>query len=144
MTSALRVVASCCLLLVGAGCSFVDPQVGLSQVSCGIGTGGASQSGPAYYGTSPSQTTSTPTCQTSSASSCDDCEATHCCATRSACYGDPVCACADLNLDECLDAAAGQPAQISRCWSIFAGKGTTEQARSSCERAWCQAACSIL
>jgi hypothetical protein len=143
MKSALRVAAACCLLVLGQGCSFVDPQVGLSQVSCGISAGGASQSGSSYYGTNTSPTGSTPACQTNATSSCDDCEAAHCCATRSACYGDPVCACADLNLDECLDAAAGQATQVSQCWSIFSGKGTTEQARSSCQRAWCQAACNI-
>jgi hypothetical protein len=74
------------------------------------------------------------------------CENTHCCAARSACYGDPVCACADLGLDECLDAAessADAPGDVARCWSAFSAKGTVEAERVACERAWCQRECSV-
>jgi hypothetical protein len=91
---------------------------------------------------------SAPTCATDTGSPCDDCENTHCCATRSACYGDPVCACADVALDECLDAAessamAGAPAQTSGCWNVFSARGTVEQARVACQRAWCQTECGL-
>jgi hypothetical protein len=135
-------------LFLGAGCSFVDPQAGAAQAACGISGGGASQTGPgaAYYGTPTTQTTKSgaPTCATVPMSPCDDCESTHCCATRSACYGDPVCACADAALDECLDqAATGASTDVTRCWDLFAAKGTVEQARVACQRSWCQTECKI-
>lgn len=151
MTLARTLGASLSFLFVALGCSFADPQAGAPQAACGIGTGGGSQAGPgaSYYGTSASSTMTAPTCATNSGSTCDDCESTHCCATRSACYGDPVCACADEALDECLDAtvmnvtAAGAPAQTSGCWNVFSAKGTVEQARVACQRAWCQTECGI-
>jgi hypothetical protein len=138
------------LLLLGAGCSFVDPQAGAPQATCGISFGGGSQGGPSagYYHSSSAQMLGGPTCATSSESACDDCESAHCCAARSACYGDPVCACADLALDECLDAAktsavADEPALVGRCWNTFSAKGTAEQARISCQRSWCQTQCEV-
>src|SRR5450432_115596 len=134
MTPARVLGSSLVLLILGVGCSFVEPQAGAPQAACGISFGGGSQSGTGagYYGTSSGQTLGAPTCAASmdsADSTCDACENTHCCATRSACYGDPVCACADLKLDECLDAAetsaaADEPALLSRCWNAFSAKGT--------------------
>ena len=152
MTPARLLASSFVLLILGVGCSFVDPQAGALQAACGISFGGASQNGPGagYYGTSSGQTLGDPTCAASadSADSCDACETTHCCATRSACYGDPVCACADLALDECLDdsetsSAADKPGEVARCWNVFSAKGTVEQAFISCQRSWCQTQCAV-
>lgn len=150
MTFATHVERCWWLLFVAAGCSLVDPQVGAAQAWCGLSTGGGSNSGPGsnYYHRNASQPSIAPTCEAQPESACNDCEAAHCCATRSACYGDPVCACADLSLDECLEAAeAGspedQPAAIAHCWSNFSETGTVERARVSCQRAWCQSECQI-
>ena len=143
-----RLAAPFATLLVVFGCSFVDPQAGAPQTACGISFGGssASGSGTGYYGSGSASARGEPTCAASAGSPCNECENAHCCATRSACYGDPVCACADLALDECLDAAetsADEAAQRSVCWSTFALKGTVEQERVNCQRAWCQTACAV-
>ncbi|HET7544859.1 MAG TPA: hypothetical protein VFK05_33560 [Polyangiaceae bacterium] len=149
MSSAARVDRSWWLLLLLVGCSLVDPQVGSPQASCGNSAGGGqSNPGSPYYQRSPNQIGTVPTCESHADGSCNACESTHCCATRSACYGDPVCACADSSLDECLEeaetrATAEQQAATSRCWSDFAARGTVEQARLSCQRAWCQSECGI-
>ena len=137
-------------LLACVACSFIDPQAGAPQAACGIDTGAASQNGqPAgYYGMSSGQGLGAATCATSSQSVCNACESAHCCATRSACYGDPVCACADLTLDQCLEAAAtvalaDAPAALSRCWDQFSARGTVEAARVACQRSWCRAECAL-
>ncbi|HYQ02808.1 MAG TPA: hypothetical protein VER96_29255 [Polyangiaceae bacterium] len=150
MACAARVDGWWWLLLMGVGCSFVDPQVGAVQAVCGFDAGGGSPSGPGpgHYQRSTNQTGMTPICEAHPESTCNDCEATHCCATRSACYGDPTCACADLTLDECLEAAEAnasedQPASTSHCWNSFSASGTVERARVNCQRAWCQSECEI-
>ena len=117
------------LLLSSGGCSFVEPEAGAPQAACGIPTSGSSAPGSGYYGAGASHASDTPICAASTGSACDACENTHCCAARSACYGDPVCACADLGLDECLDAtesSADAPGDVARCWSAFSAKGTVE------------------
>lgn len=132
------------LLLLGGGCSFVEPEAGAPQAACGITTSGSSEHGAGYYGAA--HASDTPTCAASTGSACDACENAHCCAARSACYGDPVCACADLGLDECLDGAessADEPGEVGRCWAAFSAKGMVEAERVACERAWCQRECAV-
>lgn len=134
------------LLLSISGCSLVDPQAGAPQAACGISSASSSAAGPAYYGPGSSHASAAPICAASSGSACDVCENAHCCASRSACYGDPVCACADLGLDECLDAepsGADSASQVARCWSAFSAHGTIEQERVACERAWCKSECAV-
>ncbi len=135
------------LLLNGvtAACSFVEPHQGSTQALCGIAAGGSGQTGAsaAYYGV-PMMPAAGPSCSIDSDDPCDVCEITHCCATRSACYGDPTCACADVALDQCLDVAetsADEAASSSQCWSAFTAKGSVEQARVTCQRAWCKTEC---
>jgi hypothetical protein len=151
MSSAINcgLLTALAALAVG-GCSLADPRVGALQEACGLsvtdgGPSGATGSG--YYGTSTSSKGGA-TCKAVTDNPCDECESEHCCASRSACYGDPVCACADMTLDECLDdaeeadAGKGSPA-AAVCWSQFTAKGTVEQARVACERSWCQTECGI-
>ena len=137
------------LLLLGstAGCSFADPHQGPLQALCGISSGGSGQTsaGSAYYGV-PMMQAAGPSCSVDSDDPCDVCEITHCCATRSACYGDPTCACADISLDQCLDVAetsADETSSADACWDAFKAKGTAEQARVTCQRAWCKTECAI-
>src|SRR5881394_1184324 len=120
--------------LLSTSCSWVDARVGAPQEACGTESEASGQavSGNNYYPVGARQTAAAPTCAGNTGSSCDDCEGAHCCATRSACYGDPVCACADLALDECLDDAAASTAVAERtdqCWKTFSAAGNVEQAR---------------
>jgi hypothetical protein len=135
------------LLAFGVGCTFVDPHVGALQAACEMAAGPVpSGQGTGSYGMTP-KAQSTPICASNTGNACDDCENAHCCPTHSACYGDPVCACADLALDECLDAIDAGPAdhqtRVSDCWSAFAAKGSPEQARVSCQRSRCQTECGV-
>ncbi len=131
-----------------AGCSFADAKVGAPQDACDLGDAGHVQGTPGasgYSRVSEASTSAAPVC-VSTGNACDDCEGAHCCARRSACYGDPVCACADLALDRCLDDAEVAPvaevaARSSECWGTFSATGTVEQARVACQRAWCQTEC---
>ena len=148
MTRAARFAFSFSLLAWGAGCSFVEPHKGSLQAECGIESSTDGQMGSGYPMATANSTQAAPTCAAVPDSACDNCESTHCCATRAGCYGDPVCACADLKLDECLDdaeASAGETrrAEVSACWSAFAATGAAEQARISCQRSWCETECSM-
>ena|SRR5450432_2973958 len=138
------------LALVGAGCSSVEAKVGAAQAACGLDSksGTPATQGGGYYPVGAAKTPASPTCEANTGSACDDCEGTHCCATRSACYGDPVCACADLAFDHCLDDAETAPAaeiaaQRSQCLAAFSAAGTAEKARIACQRAWCQTECEV-
>jgi len=136
------------------GCSAIDPQVGPSQESCGAKVAGAGNgSGNAGYPPTPSSgSQASPaaapwqTCSADAGSPCDDCESKWCCMTRLACYADPVCACADQALDACLDSTeqdGGVPsAGATACWTAFSARGTVEEARVACVRAWCSNPCS--
>ena len=134
---------------LAAGCSFADAKVGAPQEACNLGDAGHVQGTPgagSYSRVSEVSTSAAPVCMGNTGSACDDCEGVHCCARRSACYGDPVCACADLALDRCLDDAKVAPAaevaaRTSECWGTFSATGTVEQARVACQRAWCQTEC---
>ncbi|HEX3775501.1 MAG TPA: hypothetical protein VHV51_13610 [Polyangiaceae bacterium] len=143
-----RFVLGASWLATCPACSFVDPHAGPTQTECGISFGGSAQTGAgsSYYGSTAHPTAAGPSCALSTDNSCDQCETTHCCATRSACYGDPSCACADQALDACLDQAetsSNQGAQQSLCWNAFSARGTAEQARVACQRAWCQSECEV-
>jgi hypothetical protein len=136
------------LSLLLAGCSRFDPHVGALQATCGSSKGNEQQTprDPGYPGGSRAPAPAVPTCQADGGSACNDCENLHCCATLSACYGDPVCGCADSALDQCLDAAeqaADAAEQIGRCWSNFARHGSVEQDRVACQDAWCKAECEV-
>src|SRR4051812_2281027 len=79
-----------------AACSFTDGKIGAPQDACDLGDAGPEQITPGaggYYRVGASSTSAAPVCEGNTGSACDDCESTHCCARRSACYGDPVCAC---------------------------------------------------
>jgi hypothetical protein len=83
-------------------------------------------------------------CLPDAGSDCDNCESTWCCATRLACYHDPVCACADHWLDECLSANPdASESDIAECWDAFSSRGAVEKARVACQRAWCQVPCAV-
>jgi hypothetical protein len=140
--------AACCALALAslplAACSVADPRFGASQVDCGLAVASTGQTGPGNYGATQRQRT--PTCELVVDNPCDVCESTHCCATRSACYGDPSCACADQALDECLDDAetsTDEHAASAACWNTFADRGIAESARVACQRAWCQTECGV-
>ncbi len=135
------------------GCSSVDPQVGSSQESCGVDAASpATAKGSAGYSSTSSgpgtpQTGASLVCMLDAGSPCDDCESTYCCTTRTACYTDPVCICADRALDLCSDSTdnggATPSAQTAACWAAFSARGTVEQARVACEKAWCATACAL-
>jgi hypothetical protein len=136
-----------------AACSAINPEVGPSQESCGIGAvGSAGPSGNGGYGSNPyggssSKAASSQSCSIDAGSPCDDCESKYCCTTRAACYADPVCICADNAMDGCLsstDQMGTVPsAPATGCWNAFASRGTVEAARVACERAWCTGPCAI-
>ncbi len=137
-----------------AGCTALDPEVGPSQEACGADAASAGASGTTGYGSTPTSgyTASDPaaqsqTCALDAGSPCDDCESRYCCMTRSACYADPVCVCADQALDGCLastsEGGAVPPPQATACWNAFSAYGTVELARIACEQAWCAVACAI-
>ncbi len=129
------------LALASSGCSLLDAQVGAAQGSCAAagnvqtGSGGGGAYGPA------ASTQGTPTCGIDAGSACDDCETKWCCAQRLACYDDPVCACADSNLDSCRSWA--DASSQGDCWDTFASAGTVESTRVACLIAWCAGVCSI-
>jgi hypothetical protein len=138
-----------------AACSAFDPKVGPSQESCGIAPigssatpgagapyGGAANPSATSGGTSASSTSAL-ACALDAGSPCDDCESRWCCATRTACYEDPVCICLDANMDTCVTAAGSDSNAIAACWNAFARGGAVEAARVVCETAWCQATCGI-
>ena len=137
-------------LALAAGCSFGDARVGAAQTACGVDDAGQppTKPGAAGYYAVGSKTSAAPTCETHGDSACDVCEATHCCTPRSACYSDPVCACADLTLDHCRDDAeaaadAEVDAGVARCWSAFSARGAVERDRVACQRGWCQKECEV-
>src|SRR5580692_6024762 len=127
-------------------CAVIDPQVGPSQESCGAsGAGAGTTGGNTGYGSAASNGygasgTALPgqTCSPDAGTACDDCESKYCCATRAACYADPVCVCADQGIDSCLGSNGGTPtvssAQVAACWETFSSHGKVEQARVACER----------
>jgi hypothetical protein len=142
------------LLAPIAACSAIDPQVGPSQESCGVSAiGTTGPSGNGGYGSSPyggyssSKPASSESCGIDAGSPCDDCESKYCCATRTACYADPVCTCVDQAMNTCLsstDQMGNVPsAAANACWNAFASGGTLEAARVACERAWCPGPCAI-
>jgi hypothetical protein len=140
-----------------AGCNVFDPKVGLSQESCGedaiapgaasegYGGGAAAKTSGAYGASSGAASSSTVgICAPDAGSACDQCESRFCCPTRVACYGDPVCICADRALDRCLKAKApGEDAGIDACWDTFEENGTVEAERAACERTWCPGPCGV-
>jgi hypothetical protein len=137
-------------VFLSAGCSAVDAKTGAPQGTCGIAAPGGAQATPggSYYPVGAAKTPAAPTCEGNTGSACNDCEGAHCCGTRSACYGDPVCACADQAFDTCLDAAAATSAteiaaRTSQCWAKFSVAGTVEQARIACQRSWCKMECEV-
>ncbi len=138
------------LALLAGGCSFADAQVGARQDTCDL-NGGHAQTPPrasGYYRSDPVDPSAPPVCEGNTGRACDDCESAHCCARLSACYGDPVCACADLALDQCLDQAKAAPvaevaARASECWNTFSAAGIVEEARVACRRAWCEPECAL-
>jgi hypothetical protein len=141
-----------CTCLLGlasvAACSAIEPEVGPSQESCGVSPiGPASTAVSGGYGSSPSGGNSASSalppsryCAPDAGGPCDVCESTYCCATRMACYMDPVCVCADNAMDECQDAAKSAD-QVSACEDAFSARGTVEQARMTCLNAWCATVC---
>lgn len=148
---ACHFLAASLTALLAWGCSFADARVGARQDACDLADDGSVQSTPhtgSYYRVGAATTAATPVCEGNTGSACDDCESAHCCARRSACYGDPVCACADQALDRCVDDARAAPAEeiaarAARCWDTFSATGTVEQARVACRRAWCQMECAL-
>ena len=131
-------------------CSGLDPRVGARQGKCGVSLtqSGQSTTGSSYPSVGSGQSSATPACEGNTGEPCNDCESAHCCASRSACYGDPVCACADQVLDQCLDEAGTAPMaeaaeQAAGCWRTFWLAGSVEQARITCQRSWCQAECGV-
>jgi hypothetical protein len=133
------------LLATGAGCSAFSPQVGPDQESCGEDAAVAAPAGQTGYGPAPTvaPTNVSPRCSPDGGEACDDCESQFCCATRLACYADPVCACADRAWDRCTDDATRSASQKAACWAAFTSEGTVEAARVACERTWCQAVCNV-
>ena len=137
--------------LLAAGCSFVDANVGARQDACDRVDGGHLQTAPDTgndYRLGAAVTSAPPVCEGNSGRTCDDCESAHCCARRSACYADPVCACADLTLDQCIDDAKASPeaelaARTIQCWTAFSAVGTVERARVACRLAWCRVECEL-
>ena len=127
-------------LLLVAGCSLVDPNVGTNQAACGAQTGPTSAYGPSAIDAGG-------TCAADAGSDCDDCESRWCCQTRLACYADPVCDCADRAMDTCLSAAEGDAASsdaaVGRCSEAFSASGDVAKARLTCLRAWCQQVCDV-
>jgi hypothetical protein len=149
------VIAPTLLVAATAGCDVLDPKVGLSQESCGVDAiapsaaggeyGGAGTKTSSAYGASSGASTSTAAiCELDAGSTCDDCESQFCCTTRSACYEDPVCICADQGLDRCLNAThAGDTSAIAACWDAFEENGTVEVERVACEKTWCEGPCAV-
>jgi hypothetical protein len=128
------------LTLVCSGCSLLSAEVGPAQGSCAAaGNVDAGGSGNAYAPAATMQGSAT--CGIDAGSACDDCESKWCCAQRVACYSDPVCACADSNLDSCRSWADASSA--GECWDTFASEGTVESTRVACLTAWCAGVCSI-
>jgi hypothetical protein len=122
-------------LLLVAGCSLVDPNVGTNQAACGAQTGPTSAYGPSAIDAGG-------TCAADAGSDCDDCESRWCCQTRLACYADPVCDCADKAMDTCMGTATDDAA-VGRCWSAFSASGDPAKSRFACLRAWCQGVCGV-
>jgi hypothetical protein len=149
----VRISITSAWLISLSGCPLVDPQVGPAQASCA--PAGESSGSYSYGGATSSGSSADESCPMDAGNACDDCESLHCCATRSACYGDPVCDCADQALDACLnaagddaaahasDAAADASGAVTRCWDAFSATGQVAQARVSCQRMWCQQACAV-
>ncbi len=133
------------LLAAGAGCSALSPQVGPDQESCGEDAAAPVAAGQTGYGPAPTAAPAnvSPLCSPDGGEACDDCESQFCCATRLACYGDPVCACADRAWDRCMDDATRSASQKNACWAAFTSEGTVEAARVACERTWCKVACNV-
>jgi hypothetical protein len=144
-------LAASLVAFLAASCSFADAKVGARQDACDIAAAGQMQTTPhtgSYYRVGTASTAAAPVCEGNTGDACNDCESAHCCARRSACYADPVCACADLALDRCLDDANAAPAvelaaRTSQCWNTFSATGTVEQSRVACRRAWCQMECEL-
>jgi hypothetical protein len=127
-------------LLLVAGCSLVDPNVGPNLAACGAQAGPATAYGPAH-------TDAGGACAADAGSACDDCESRWCCQTRLACYADPVCDCADQAMDTCTEMAAADSgsgdAGVGRCWNAFSASGDVAKSRFACLRAWCQGVCGV-
>ena len=152
----VRAIAPALLVAATAGCDVLDPKVGPSQESCGVDAiapgaasgaygGAGTKTGSAYGASAGTSTSSTVAiCALDAGSTCDDCESQFCCTTRTACYEDPVCICADRGLDRCLTATApGDASGIDACWDAFEENGTVEAERVACEKTWCQGPCGV-
>jgi hypothetical protein len=138
------VLCACCACLVG--CSALDPAVGAQQGSCGLppGSGGSTGSSSGYPGSTSGQTMATGTCPGPTGNACDDCESAWCCTQLVACYQDPVCACADLAVDQCKGDAGPDSSTTGACWDSFvASGGPVEAARYACLKAWCASECAV-
>jgi hypothetical protein len=135
----LRTLAA--LTLVCSGCSLLSAQVGPAQGSCAAAGDVESGGSGNPYGTAAAPMQGAATCGSDAGSPCDNCESKWCCAQRVACYDDPVCACADSNLDSCRSWADASGA--GECWDTFASAGTVESTRVACLTAWCAGVCSI-
>lgn len=141
---------ACSLCLTGTGCAAFAPQVGVEQDSCPAGDDPVAAPSPGSgYGASTAGTASVSAtaealvCSPDAGAACDACEGQFCCATRLACYEDPVCHCADDALDSCTDAAGTDPTRTAACYAAFTGAGIVEQARMECLRTWCQVVCAL-
>jgi hypothetical protein len=152
----VRAIAPALLTASAAGCDVLDPKVGLLQESCGVDAvapgaasgeyGGAGTTTSSAYGASSGTSTSSTVtvCAPDAGGTCDECESQFCCTTRTACYEDPVCICADQALERCLKATApGDDSGIDACWDAFEENGTVEAERVACEKTWCQGPCGV-
>ena len=133
--------------LFALGCSALSPEVGPQQDMCGaasfISGAGTNAGGSSAYGTQTGGQTASIriVCSADAGSACDDCEAKWCCTQRLDCYQDPVCACADTQMDSCQDSAGEDSAAAEGCWRTFASQGTVEATRLTCIQAWCAGPC---
>jgi hypothetical protein len=125
-----------------AGCTLLDPNVGTEQDNCGgAGPSMTGSSGGSPYMPSQGAQTTEGVCWADAGSACDDCESAWCCTQHIACYSDAVCFCADHQLDGCEEAAGADTAAIASCWSAFGSRGKVEAARLMCLQAWCASEC---
>jgi hypothetical protein len=130
-----------------SGCSLLEAKVGEEQDVCPgyasgyTSSGGGGGSNPYVSTSSSGATPNTSVCLADAGSACDDCESVWCCTERAACYGDPVCRCADWNLDQCQGNDGDSGSAWAACWSAFGTRGTVEAERLACLQAWCASAC---
>jgi hypothetical protein len=117
--------------------------VGISLVACGGATARSGDDESVELGAGG---TSDPRCLPQGGyadDACDTCENSFCCEERFDCYDDRSCGTAADVLDGCIDRAQSDTGATARCWSAFAANGPHAQARFSCARAHCAAACEV-